>query len=96
MLASSGRQDGQVTDSTAMLAGLVNLRRKTPDPMADYVADGTRMLRWVQATVAHVSALTGRTQQEVLRDALVGSTPLPADLLDAHYADLYGKTRPRT
>lgn len=80
-------------EAARVISGLVGLRRKRVDPMADYVPDGTRLLRFVKEAVAHEAALTNRTVQEILRDALLGTRPLSKDLLDAHYASLYEEER---
>jgi hypothetical protein len=76
-----------------VVAGLVNMRRKPVDPMTDYVADGTRLLRFVKDAAAHEAALRGITVQQILTDALLGVRPLSPELLDAHYIDLYGEPR---
>jgi hypothetical protein len=85
-----------MSDGAAMLLNLAAMRQQQVDPMTDYAADGTRMLRFVQAAVQHYASLTGTSQQQVLRDALLGVRPLPAELLDAHYLHLYKTPRPRT
>jgi hypothetical protein len=95
LLASNGDGEQAGPDTAQVMAGLVGLRRRPVDPMNDYVADGTRELRWVQAAIAHQAALTGQTQQEIKRDALLGVRPISAELLDAHYKDTYGQDRPR-
>lgn len=98
LLAPAGRPDGQnapVTDAAAMLLNLAAMRKQTVDPMSDYVGDGTRKLRFVQDAISHYAALTGQTRQDIERDALLGITPIPTDLLDAHYQLLYGRPRPR-
>ena len=73
---------------------MIRLRRKHKDPFQDYVNDGTRMLAWVQDTIALVANLTGRTLQEVTRDALLGVRPLPKDLLAQHFQERYGYPMP--
>lgn len=80
--------------ASELLAGLAAMRTRPVDPMTDFVPDGTRMLRWVQAAIAHQASMTGRTQQDVLRDALLGITPISPQLLDVHYLNLYGRERP--
>lgn len=85
-----------LSDGAAMLLNLAAMRQQQVDPMTDYVGDGTRMLRWVQAAVQHYASLTGTSQQQVLRDALLGIRPVPDELLDAHYLHIYKTTRPRT
>lgn len=89
--AVAGDWDGD--DTARVVAGLVNMRRKPVDPMADYVADGTRLLRFVKDAVAHEAALRGISAQQILTDALLGVRPLSPELLDAHYVDLYGEPR---
>lgn len=85
--------DGSAVDTARMISGLVSLRRRPVDPMTDYVADGTRKLRWIHDAIAHEAALTKRSAQEIERDALLGVRPLSTELLDAHYLDLYGHER---
>lgn len=93
-LASSTGHDGQAApDPAAMLLNLAAMRQQQVDPMLDYVADGTRQLRWVQAAVQHYAAMTGRSQQDITRDAMLGVHPIPAELLDAHYQLIYGRPR---
>jgi hypothetical protein len=93
--AVAGDWDGTAggDESARVMAGLVHLRRRPVDPMTDYVADGTRIPRFIKDAMAHEAALTGRSAQEILRDALLGVRPLSAELLDAHYLDLYGAPR---
>jgi hypothetical protein len=92
--AVAGDWDGLPSDSSArVMAGLVGLRRKPVDPMTDYVADGTRIPRFIKDAMMHEAALTGRSCQEIMRDALLGVRPLSPELLDAHYIDLYGEPR---
>lgn len=81
------------TDISSIVDGLVRLRRKAVDPMEDWVADGTRQLRWIQAAIAHQAAMTNSTQQKVLRDALLGEAPLSPEFLDAYHREFYGKPR---
>lgn len=88
--AEPGQHAGPVAD---ILTQMARMRRRPVDPMQDYVGDGTRMLCWVQAALAHTADLTGRTKQEVVRDALIDGKPLPADILDAHFQDEYGYPR---
>lgn len=93
-LASSTGHDGQTgPDPAAMLLNLAAMRQQQVDPMLDYVADGTRALRWVQAAVQHYAAMTGRSQQDITRDAMLGVHPIPVELLDAHYQLTYGRPR---
>jgi hypothetical protein len=80
-------------DPDAIIAGLIKLRTKQVDPMTDWVGDGTRMPRWVQAAIAHEADLTPRTRQEIVRDALLGIRPLSEELLNLHYRALYGRDR---
>lgn len=80
-------------EAARVLSGLVGLRRKQVDPDTDYVADGTRLPRYVQAAIRHEAALRGRPAQEIVRDVLLGRRPLSAELLDAHYLDIYGYPR---
>lgn len=91
--AVAGEWEGD--DTARVVAGLVNMRRRKPvEPMSDYVADGTRMLRFISDALRHEAALRGVTCQQILRDALLGVRPLSPELLDAHYVDLYGEPRP--
>lgn len=94
-LASSTGHDGQqaAADPAAMLMNLAAMRQQQVDPMLDYVADGTRMLRWVQAAVQHYAAMTGKSQQDIYRDALLGIAPIPPELLDAHFQLINGRPR---
>lgn len=77
------------------LQEMLSLRRKRVDPLNDFGPDGTRQLVWVQDAVKLVSDLTGYTQQEVYRDAVLGIRPLPPELLDETFANRYGYPRPK-
>jgi hypothetical protein len=90
---SSVLTNGAAPDSVSMLAGLAGLRRRAVDPMADYVGDGTRKLRWIQQAVRQYAMLTGRNAQETETAALLGLDPIPADVLDANWLDCYGYPR---
>lgn len=93
MLASGASGERTTVDTEQVIAGLVKLRRRPVDPMTDYVADGTRILRFIKDAISHEAAITGLHVQEILRDVLLGRRQLSSELLDAHYADLYGHER---
>lgn len=93
MLASNTTGEKATVDTEQVIAGLVKLRRRPVDPMTDYVADGTRILRFIKDAISHEAAITGLHVQEILRDVLLGRRQLSSELLDAHYADLYGHER---
>lgn len=86
-------QTGQTHDSVSVLVGLARMRQVPVDPYADYVSDGTRKLRWVQAAIEQVAQLTNRTRQEVETRALLGIEPLPTDVLEANWQAVYGYKR---
>lgn len=80
-------------DSVSVLLGLARMRQQAVDPMADYVTDGTRTLRFVQQAIHQVAQLTGRTRQDVQTRALLGIERLPADVLEANFQAIYGYPR---
>lgn len=86
-------QPGGGVDGVAMLAGLARMRQRPTDPMADYVSDSNRKLRWVQMAINQYAQLTGRTRQEVETAAMLGDHPIPADVLDANWLACYGYPR---
>lgn len=90
MLASG---EAPAADTAKMISGLVKLRRRPVDPMTDYVADGTRIPRFVKEAIAHEAAITGLHVQEIMRDVLLGRRQLSPELLDGHFLDLYGYER---
>lgn len=81
---------GQGSASDDFLAGLVGLRDQ-PEvvPEEDWVADGTRLPRFVRAALAHESDITGVQQQKLLRDILLGRRVLSPRLLDHWHRKLY-------
>lgn len=87
--------DGDGGINSLSVTDMLRLRRKRVDPMNDYRADGTRQLVWVQDAIALVSDLTKQTQQEVLRDAVLGIHPIPKSVLDQCFAERYGYPRPK-
>ncbi len=90
--ATTGDQTGG-QDSVSVLLGLARMRQNPVDPMNDYVTDGTRKLRYIQAAIHQVSQLTGRTRQDVETRALLGIEALPQDVLEANWQAIYGYPR---
>jgi hypothetical protein len=78
-----------------MLVNMAAMRSRAVDPMADYVGDGTRKLRFIREALHHYASLTGRQIQEVETSIMLGGDRIPDDLLDAHYLNLYKTDRPR-
>lgn len=103
LLASKIASNGQTTPGEAdmadsgstMLLALAKMRTREVDPMADYVGDGTRKLRFVQDAINLYASLTGTTRQEVETAIFLGRDRLPEDALDAAYLNLYKRPRPR-
>lgn len=89
--APATRADEQVLS----IGDMIRLRKQRVDPFSDYDTDSTRQLIWIRDAVGFIADLTGRTKQEVYRDALLGDKPLPEDVLDHFFADRYGYPRPR-
>ena len=88
--SSNSGQNAGMPDPAALLMNLAALREKPPvDPMNDYVSHGTRLPRFVSEAMQHYASMTGRKLQEVLRDAVLGTHPIPTALLDAHRKRLY-------
>jgi hypothetical protein len=90
---SAPNSSSGIQDSVAVLAGLARMRQNRVDPYNDWVADGTRNLRWVQAAIEHYAQLNGRTRQDVQTRALLGIEPIPADVLEANWLACYGYPR---
>lgn len=83
---------GQGSASDDFLAGLVDLRGVDEvDPEEDYVADGTRLPRFVRAALQHEADLTKVKQQRLYRDIMLGRRVLSPRLLDHWHRKLYGK-----
>lgn len=93
MHANMHANDGGGPDLSTVLSALIDLRSKPVDPMTDYVSDATRVPRFIRDAVRHEAEVTPLSQQEIMRDALLGIRPLSKDLLDAHYLKLYGRRR---
>jgi hypothetical protein len=89
--ADGGQPD--TPGSLAVLVGLARMRQVPVDPYSDFVADGTRKLRFVQKTIEQVASLSGRTRQDVETRALLGIEPLPDDVLEANWQAIYGYPR---
>lgn len=83
-------------DVTLNLGDLIRARRRRVDPFEDWTGDGTRQLPWIQDAITIVADLTGRTRQEVQRDAILGITPIPPEVLDGTFQERYGYRRPTT
>lgn len=82
-----------VSEGVAALAALAGMSTRPTDPMADWTGDGTRIPRFVAAAARQYATLTGRKTQEIYRNALLGLDPIPVDLLDANWLNLYGFPR---
>jgi hypothetical protein len=92
--ADPGHHPGPgATDSVHVLAGLARMRLAPVDPHKDWVSDATRKLRWIQMSIEQIAQLTGRTRQDIETRALLGTEPLPADVLDANWLAVYGYPR---
>lgn len=82
-----------VSEGVAALMGLAQMAARPVDPMDDWGQDGTRTPRWLAAAIRQYAQLTGRKTQQVQRDALLGTHPIPGDVLDAAWLNLYGFPR---
>jgi hypothetical protein len=85
--------DTSVSEGVAALSALAGMRRKAVDPFRDWVPDGNRLPRFVSNAIRQTALLTGAKVQDVHRDAVLGIRPLPEDVLDANWLDLYGYPR---
>lgn len=89
--------DGTASETGPVLTiqGLLGMRAKKVKPFEDYVSDSTRTLRIIQVVVdLIVDNSPGVTKQEVVRDAMLGITPLPPALLAEAFKAEYGYDMP--
>jgi hypothetical protein len=69
--------------------------RRAVNPEQDLMPTAPRLPRYVVAAITLIRNATGETQQKVIADALTGRKPLPAEVLDAAFYELYGYQRPQ-
>lgn len=67
---------------------------RTVEPDRDLASCAPRLPRYVLAAINLIRNASGRTQQQIIADALTGAHPIPEAALDAAYLELYGKARP--
>lgn len=67
---------------------------RTVDPEKDLAPSAPRLPRYVLAAVTLIRNVTGRSQQAIIAEALTGKTPIPPEILDAAFVELYGYPRP--
>jgi hypothetical protein len=82
-----------VNGNVAALAALAGMANRPKDPMQDWTGDGTRVLRWVGIAIRQYAMLTGRKTQEITANAILGTDPIPGDVLDAAWLTCYGYPR---
>lgn len=88
--ASASYTPGQPRTTYGAFMGIT----RTVDPEKDLAPSAPRLPRYVLAAVTLIRNVTGRSQQAIIAEALTGKTPIPAEILDAAFIELYGYPRP--
>lgn len=94
MLASSPADGGSGSAEAprTTYGAFMGLRRNV-DPDRDLAPTAPRLPRYVVAAITLIRNATGRSQQQVIAEALTGAVPLPAEALDAAFFEIYGYPR---
>lgn len=85
-----GEQAGQQRSSHAAFMGL----GRPVDPEKDLMPTAPRLPRYIVAAVTLIRSATGRSQQQIIADAITGRTPILPAVLDEAFMEIYGYPRP--